>query len=150
MCQPIIVSRHQMEVNMRRQTKAQFVSDGMRVRSMWYVFTIIKCWKKSRLRCRSVFIFPGLRETETMPWFPYRWANSFDTWIFPYYYMNMIGVRLERENRDEPICFGRTKIEILSSASLGLPWECWNRYRCRAHGQMKMCWLYGLCHLGWF
>jgi hypothetical protein len=31
-----------------------------------------------------------------MPWFPYRWANSFDTWIFPYDYMN-IDVRLERE-----------------------------------------------------
>ena len=52
-----------------------------------------------------------------MPWSPYRRANSFDTWIFPYDYMN-IGVRLEREN--EPICFGHTKSEVLSSSLLGL------------------------------
>ena len=44
----------------------------------------------------SVLILPGLREVETMPWFPYRWANSFDTWIFPYDHMN-IGLRSERE-----------------------------------------------------
>ena len=52
-----------------------------------------------------------------IPWSPYRRANSFETWIFPYDYMN-IGVRLEREN--EPICFGHTKSEILSSSLLGL------------------------------
>ena len=32
-----------------------------------------------------------------MPWFPYRWANSLDTRIFPYDYMN-ISVGLETEN----------------------------------------------------
>ena len=53
-----------------------------------------------------------------MPWFPYRRANSFDIWIFPYNDMN-IGVRLEKE--DEPVCFGNTKIEVLSYSSLDLP-----------------------------
>ena len=136
MCQPTVASRRQMKVNIRRQPKAQSVNNGMRVWSMRYVFTIMKFWKKLKFRCRSVFIFPGWREVETMPWFPYRWANSFDTWIFPYDYMN-IGVRLERENG--PVCFGYTTFEVLSSSSLGHPLKCWNRYHCSAHGQLKMC-----------
>ena len=40
-------------------------------------------------RVMSVLIFPGLTDVETIPWSPYRWANSFDTWIFPYDYMNI-------------------------------------------------------------
>ena len=85
---------------------------------MGYVFTTIKDTTGPIFRCRSVLIFPGLREVETMPWFPYRRANSFDTNTFPYDYMN-ISARLKKEN--EPVCFGYIKIGFLSSFSLGHP-----------------------------
>ena len=74
---------------------------------------------------------------ETMPWFPYRWANSFDTWIFPYDYMN-IGVRL-KGRKNEQVCFGRIDLEVFAPSSLDLPLMCRNRYHCRAHGQLKKC-----------
>ena len=56
---------------------------------MSYVLTIIKYSKRLTCRIRSVLIFPGLREVETMPWSPYRRASSFDTWIFPYDHINI-------------------------------------------------------------
>ena len=48
------------------------------------VLTSTRYSNVEKWRSRSDLIFPGLREVETMPWFPYRWANSFDIWIFAY------------------------------------------------------------------
>jgi len=38
---------------------------------------------REKWRHRSVLRFPGLRDVDTMPWSPYRRANSFDIRTFP-------------------------------------------------------------------